>query len=100
LTDIDGNVIWYCTSGQVCEFKNIKRKRSHLVVRKLMNRLSPVISKNKIKHLYVHIRSGITRHIKKVILFLDQRRLKVWSIIFDKRFPHHFGQRRKKLRRI
>ena len=54
----------------------------------------------KIKYLKIFIRSYISKHIRKVIIFLDSKRIRTKYIVFDKRFPHHFGQRRKKLRRI
>lgn len=66
----------------------------------MMNRFNRKLRSLRIKYLKIFIRSYISKHIKKVMIFLDSKRIKTKYIVFDKRFPHHFGQRRKKLRRI
>jgi hypothetical protein len=100
LTTFKGKVVWYCTSGQVCEFYNIRRKKSHLLIKQMMQRFSKKLRFLKIKYLLISIRSLISKHIRKVMIFLDERRIRVRHVTFNKPFPHHFGQRKKKLRRI
>lgn len=65
-----------------------------------MYRFNKKLRTIKIKYLKIFIRSYITKHIRKVIIFLDNKRIKTKYIIFNRPFPHHNGQRKKKLRRI
>jgi ribosomal protein S11 len=100
LTTIFGKVLWYSTAGQFCEFYNIKRKRSHYLVDEMLKILFRRLKILKVKNVKVFIRSSITKQMRKVLIFLKGIRVRVDLIKFDKRFPHHFGRRRKKLRRI
>jgi len=100
LTNANGKVLWYGTSGQVCEFYNIKRKRSHFLVKDLNERLEKRLYHFRVKRLEIFVRSNTTRHIQKVVSFINRKRIKTRFLILNRPLPHHFGQRKKKLRRI
>lgn len=100
ITDIKGKVIGYCSSGQVCDSNNIKRKKSYFLVNPMMNRLVPKLRKLNIKNVRIRIKSNITHHMRKVVQFLQNGGFKIQHIRFAKPIPHHFGQRRRKLKRL
>jgi len=100
ITDLDGKVIGYCSAGQVSDSNNVKKKRSFFLVNPMMNRLVLKLRKLNIKHIRVRIRSNVTHHTRKILEFLKNGGFRIQHIVFAKPIPHHFGQRRRKLKRL
>jgi len=95
-----GKVIVYMSAGQVSDSFNIKKKRSYFLVNYMMSSIIYKLKENHIKKIRLILKSNISRHMYKVVQILKSNGFFFDCIKFLKPLPHHFGQRRKKLRRL
>ena len=75
-------------------------KKSYYLIYPMFKFIKKKLINLKITNLVIHIKSNISPHMYKLIQLLENSRVKVELIRFLKPIPHHFGQRKKKLRRL
>ena len=100
LTDMSYNVIGSFTTGRLTSSNMKKRKISPLLIYPLMNKIVKLLEKHRIRHICLHFKSNINRYVYNSLNVLKRRRYKIDYIAFLRPIPHHFGQRKKKPRRI
>ena len=100
MTDMSYNVIGSFTTGRITSSNMKKRKTSPLLIYPLMNKIIKLLEKHRLRHVCLHFKSNITRNVYNSLNVLKRRRYKIDYIAFLRPIPHHFGQRKKKPRRI
>jgi len=77
LTSLKGKTLWYCTSGQLSEGRTTKKKRSHYVVDDILIKFWYLFAylKPQIKYIKVILKSDITKHMRKVFIYLRKKSL-------------------------
>lgn len=100
LSDFNNKIISYKWAGQFNEVHNIKNKRSYYLIFPIIKNILKKLKKLKIYNIIVKIKSNITPHMYKAIQLLQDNNIIIKKIYFRKPIPHHFGKRKKKLRRI
>ena len=100
LTDLSYNVILSCSAGSVSDTNNKKTKTSTVVITPMLLRILVFLRANKIRRLKFEVRNKMDKFFHNSLRFLRKKGIRVKTLSFIKRAPHHFGQREKKPRRI
>jgi len=92
-------ILTYST-GQFVKSNMKKKKLSLLTVLKMLRKVIKYLKKKKVKYICVHLRTHINNFIFNIFHVLNLNKIKFIYLLFNKPIPHHFGQRKKKTRRL
>jgi ribosomal protein S11 len=100
LTDKQGNVLLSQTAGKVSFSSRKKQKISPYIIRPMLKNIFKLLNKLKIKNIHLIFRTKLTRHINNFLYYLKFSNIRIKKMLFLRRIPHHFGQRKQKAKRL
>lgn len=95
-----GKLILNYSTGQFVSSNMKKKKLSLVTILIMIRKVIKYLKKKNIKYICVHLRTQINNYIFNIFNVLNLNKIKIIYLLFNKPIPHHFGQRKKKTRRL
>jgi ribosomal protein S11 len=100
ITDKQGNVLLSQTAGKVSFSNKKKQKVSPYVIRPMLINIFKLLKKYKIRNIHIIFRTKLTRHINNLLYYFRLSNVRIRKMKFLRKIPHHFGQRKQKVKRL
>jgi len=100
LSDHNNKLVLNYSTGQFVKSNSKKKKLSLITILRMIRKVVAFLKVNKIKFICVHLRTHINSFIFNIFNVLSYNKIKLIYLLFSKPIPHHFGQRKKKARRL